>query len=148
MRPKLRFFDGCVTEDTNTFALSMFRSVTVGRPSSATCKSGMSSSGQRKAWRAGGAAKQTGSIEKDGLFERTGMHPRCADYCGSLALSIVRSSTKRIAIGRPATAPDAAGFTIDWRTVAISFAVGFVLAFFVLWHVREIQRRRAASRAA
>ena len=44
-------------------------------------------------------------IEKDGLFERTGMHPRCADYCGSLALSIVRSSTKRIAMGRPATAP-------------------------------------------
>lgn len=33
------------------------------------------------------------------------------------------------------------GFTVDWRTVGISFALGFVLAFFVLWQVREIQRR-------
>lgn len=35
-------------------------------------------------------------------------------------------------------------FAVDWRTVAISFAVGFVLAFFVFWQVREIQRRRLA----
>jgi hypothetical protein len=39
---------------------------------------------------------------------------------------------------------DAAGFPIDWRTVAISFGVGFVLALFVTWQVREIQRRRQA----
>jgi hypothetical protein len=37
---------------------------------------------------------------------------------------------------------NAPGFTVDWRTVGISFALGFVLAFFVLWQVREIQRRR------
>jgi ElaB/YqjD/DUF883 family membrane-anchored ribosome-binding protein len=36
----------------------------------------------------------------------------------------------------------APGFTVEWRTVGISFALGFVLAFFVLWQVREIQRRR------
>jgi hypothetical protein len=33
-------------------------------------------------------------------------------------------------------------FAVDWRTVAVSFVVGFVLAFFVLWQVREVQRRR------
>ena len=35
-------------------------------------------------------------------------------------------------------------FTLDWRAVGISFALGFVMAFFVLWQVREIQRRRMA----
>jgi hypothetical protein len=39
---------------------------------------------------------------------------------------------------------NAPGFAVDWRTVGISFALGFVLAFFVLWQVREIQRRRMA----
>ena len=39
---------------------------------------------------------------------------------------------------------DNPGFTVDWRTVGISFGLGFVLAFFVLWQVREIQRRRVA----
>ncbi len=36
------------------------------------------------------------------------------------------------------------GFTVDWRTVGISFGLGFVLAFFALWQLREIQRRRLA----
>jgi hypothetical protein len=37
-----------------------------------------------------------------------------------------------------------AGFPIDWRTVAISFGVGFLLALFAVWQFREIQRRRQA----
>jgi ElaB/YqjD/DUF883 family membrane-anchored ribosome-binding protein len=39
---------------------------------------------------------------------------------------------------------DTPGFTVDWRTVGISFGLGFVLAFFALWQIREIQRRRLA----
>ena len=38
---------------------------------------------------------------------------------------------------------DGAALQVDWSTVAISFGVGFLLALFVVWQVREIQRRRA-----
>jgi hypothetical protein len=38
----------------------------------------------------------------------------------------------------------ASGLTADWRTVAISFGAGFMLALFVFWQVREIRRRRLA----
>jgi hypothetical protein len=39
------------------------------------------------------------------------------------------------------------GLQVDWRTVAVSFGVGFLLALFIIWQVREIQRRRMARNA-
>ncbi len=36
------------------------------------------------------------------------------------------------------------GGSIDWYTVAVSVGAGFVLCLFVLWQLREIQRRRQA----
>ncbi len=38
-------------------------------------------------------------------------------------------------------------FPIDWRTVVVSFGVGFLLALFAVWQVREIMRRRQARQA-
>jgi hypothetical protein len=39
--------------------------------------------------------------------------------------------------------PDGATFPFDWRTIVVSFAMGFLLALFASWQIREIRRRQA-----